>query len=52
MLTNFTTLPIRKKSYGGANGNKLSVIIDSDLYMLKLPSHAPKNPKFFIYQLG
>ena len=41
---NFTSLPIRKKSYGGANGNKISVVINDELYMLKLPSHAPKNP--------
>lgn len=25
---NFTNLPQRKKSYGGANGSKLSVIIN------------------------
>ena len=43
-LLDFSSLPIRKKSYGGANGNKISVIIDNELYMLKLPSHAPKNP--------
>ena len=43
-LMNFTNLPIRKKSYGGANGNKISVVINNELYMLKLPSHAPKNP--------
>ena len=43
-LMNFTSLPIRKKSYGGANGNKISVVINDELYMLKLPSHAPKNP--------
>lgn len=43
-LMDFTSLPIRKKSYGGANGNKISVVINDELYMLKLPSHAPKNP--------
>ena len=42
-LMNFSGLPIRKKSYGGANGNKLSVIIDEQLYMLKLPQQATKN---------
>ena len=42
-LMNFNTLPIRKKSYGGANGNKISVVINDNLYMLKLPAHAPKN---------
>ena len=43
-LMNFSILPIKKKSYGGANGNKISIVIDNELYMLKLPSHAPKNP--------
>ena len=43
-LMDFTTLPQKKKSYGGANGNKISVIISDEFYMLKLPSHAPKNP--------
>ncbi|MCR4661887.1 MAG: HipA domain-containing protein [Clostridia bacterium] len=43
-LMNFTSLPIRKKSYGGANGNKISVVINDELYMLKLPARASKNP--------
>ena len=42
-LINFTELPSRKKSYGGANGNKISVVFNNELYMLKLPTHAPKN---------
>lgn len=42
-LMNFTNLSQKKKTYGGANGNKLSVIYENDLYMLKLPAHAPKN---------
>ena len=29
--------------YGGANGNKLSIIINDELWMLKLPSHAQQN---------
>ena len=40
----FTNLPIKKKAYGGANGSKLSVIYNDELYMLKLPMHASKNP--------
>ena len=43
-MIDFTNLPTRKKAYGGANGNKLSVVYDSELYMLKLPMHALKNP--------
>lgn len=42
-LLNFTNLPLKKKSYSGANGSKLSIIIKNELYMLKLPSHATKN---------
>jgi len=42
-MIDFTNLQTRKKSYGGANGNKLCVIVDNEIYMLKLPSHAPKN---------
>ena len=42
-LINFTELPLRKKSYGGANGNKISIVFNNELYMLKLPAHAPKN---------
>lgn len=43
-MIDFTNLPIRKKAYGGANGSKLSVIYNNELYMLKLPMHALKNP--------
>ena len=42
-MIDFTNLPTRKKAYGGANGNKLSVVYDSELYMLKLPMHALRN---------
>lgn len=43
-MIDFTNLPIRKKAYGGANGSKLSVVYNNELYMLKLPMHALKNP--------
>lgn len=42
-MIDFTNLPTRKKAYGGANGNKLSVIYNDELYMLKLPMHALRN---------
>ena len=42
-MIDFTNLPTRKKAYGGANGSKLSVIYNNELYMLKLPIHALKN---------
>ena len=44
-MINFTNLPTKKKAYGGANGSKLSVIFNNELYMLKLPLHSTKNPK-------
>lgn len=43
-MIDFTNLPTRKKAYGGANGNKLSVIYNDELYMLKLPMHALRSP--------
>ena len=42
-LLNFNKYEVRKKSYGGANGNKISILIDNELYMLKLPTRANKN---------
>ena len=43
-MIDFTNLPTRKKAYGGANGSKLSIVYNNELYMLKLPMHALKNP--------
>ena len=43
-MIDFTNLETRKKAYGGANGSKLSVMYKGELYMLKLPMHAKKNP--------
>ena len=43
-MIDFTNLPTRKKAYGGANGSKLSVVYNNELYMLKLPMRALKNP--------
>ena len=43
-MIDFTNLPKRKKAYGGANGSKLSVIYNNELYMLKLPARSLKNP--------
>ncbi len=43
-MINFTNLPIKKKAYGGANGSKLSIVYKNELYMLKLPMHALRNP--------
>ena len=43
-MIDFTNLPTKKKAYGGANGSKLSVVYNNELYMLKLPMHSLKNP--------
>lgn len=43
-MIDFTNLRTRKKAYGGANGSKLSVVYNNELYMLKLPMYALKNP--------
>ena len=36
-------MTIRVERNRGANGNKISLMIHGELYMLKLPSHATKN---------
>ena len=42
-MIDFTDYERKKKAYGGANGNKISILIDNELYMLKLPTRANKN---------
>lgn len=37
-MIDFTNMPARKKTYAGANGSKISVIYENELYMLKFPS--------------
>lgn len=39
----FTNLKQRKKTYAGANGNKISVIYEGEQYMLKFPAYAKRN---------
>ena len=39
----FTHLPQRKKTYAGANGQKLSVLYEGEQYMLKFPVNASLN---------
>ncbi len=43
-LIDFTNLMQRKKSYGGLNDIKFSVILNDELYMLKLSNHVDNNP--------
>lgn len=42
-MINFTKYETKKKAYGGANGNKISIVYNNETYMLKLPTHAIKN---------
>ena len=42
-MINFTDLPKRNKAYSGANGSKLSVIYDNEVYMLKFPPYPTIN---------
>lgn len=42
-MIDFTNLPRRNKTYGGANGNKISVLYEDQLYMLKFPGSARLN---------
>lgn len=37
-MIDFTNLPVRNKTYAGANGSKISVLYNGKLYMLKFPT--------------
>lgn len=42
-LIDFTGLPVRNKTYAGANGSKISIIYNGEQYMLKFPSLPSRN---------
>lgn len=42
-MIDFTTLPRRNKTYAGANGSKIAVMYEDELYMLKFPGIARQN---------
>lgn len=42
-MLDFTNLPRRKKTYTGANGSKISVVLNDELYMLKFPVPPSRN---------
>lgn len=42
-MIDFTNLPVRNKTYAGANGSKISVLYHDELYMLKFPAVAAIN---------
>lgn len=37
-MIDFTNLPVRNKTYAGANGSKISALYNGELYMLKFPA--------------
>ncbi|MBR2553113.1 MAG: HipA domain-containing protein [Erysipelotrichaceae bacterium] len=39
----FTDLPRKNKTYAGANGSKISVLLHNELYMIKFPAPAKRN---------
>ncbi len=42
-MIDFTDLPIKRKTYAGANGSKLCVVYNGEAYMLKFPAIPHKN---------
>ncbi len=44
-MIDFTHLPIRNKTYAGANGSKISVLYNNRLYMLKFLATPAINKK-------
>lgn len=42
-MIDFSLLPRRNKTYAGANGSKIAVIYEDELYMLKFPGIVRKN---------
>ena len=39
----FTSLPRRNKTYTGANGSKIAVMLNGEQYMLKFPAPPSRN---------
>ena len=42
-MIDFTDLPVRKKTYAGANGSKIAVIYNGAQYILKFPTPPSRN---------
>lgn len=42
-MIDFTNCPVKNKTYAGANGSKISIIHNNELYMLKFPAHPSIN---------
>ena len=43
-MIDFTDAPKLKKGYGGANGNKISILLNGSRWMLKFPSISERSP--------
>ncbi len=44
-MIDFTNLPVKNKTYTGANGSKICVVYEGEKYMLKFPSPPSRNNK-------
>ena len=44
-MIDFTNLPVKNKTYTGANGSKICVVYEGETYMLKFPSPPSRNKK-------
>ena len=44
-MIDFTSFPKRNKGYAGANGNKISIVYNDEVYMIKFPPPPTKNPE-------
>lgn len=44
-MIDFTNLPVKNKTYTGANGSKICVVYEGEAYMLKFPTPPSRNKK-------
>ncbi len=44
-MIDFTNLPVKNKTYTGANGSKICIVYDGEAYMLKFPTPPSRNKK-------
>lgn len=44
-MIDFTSYPKRNKGYAGTNGNKISIVYNDEIYMLKFSPAPTKNPE-------
>ncbi|MCQ2797267.1 MAG: hypothetical protein MJ241_02255 [Bacilli bacterium] len=51
-MIDLTNMPQKKKSYGGANGSKISVVYNGEVYMVKLPVHSTAIIQIKVYLIA